>query len=162
MPKIISVGDHVLGLQRIIWQSATTPPTTAEVEEHDVMITSQRLEPGEQVAVSDIRPAVQHQQRPLPGAAYTHLTDEDRHLVQPYPGLVAHELTVPDPALEWRPNTVCFGNPPSTRSCLFRPTRAGPEVCSGIRFRAASAAVCRKESSWTTHSGSTLVERPGC
>lgn len=56
------VVDDVFRLQRLDREAAAAPTTTAEVKENNMVIHCQRLDPRQEVAMTDIRTAMENYQ----------------------------------------------------------------------------------------------------
>jgi hypothetical protein len=58
----MSVVDNIFGLQRLDRKAAAAPAAAAEVEENNMVISCQGLDPRQQVAMTDIRAAMENYQ----------------------------------------------------------------------------------------------------
>jgi len=79
--EAVGVLYDVLRLQGVVGQTAGAPATAAEVEEDDVVVAGEWLEPRHEVSVPDIRSAVHDDEGRLV-AAYAELTHVQRDITE--------------------------------------------------------------------------------
>src|SRR4051812_10563238 len=96
LDQAMGVAYDVLRLQLVVGQASAAPPATAEVEQYDVVIAGQRLEPGQEIPVADVRAAVHHHQRRLL-AALPELANEQRHVADIHER-ITHALRMSGPS----------------------------------------------------------------
>jgi hypothetical protein len=112
--QAVGVLYDVLRLQIVLRETARAPTAASEVEEDDVVVASQGLEAGEQVAVADVRAAVHDDQRRLAGPL-TELADEQGDVAD------VHELLHAGSIPELADSQACTC--PSPKSLTFTRTR---------------------------------------